>query len=169
VRPDHAYAAHQPHPYGATIKVGDMVKVDMGATFRGYLADFVRTYFVGHASTQHQEIWKHLNDVQLGLAHWMRPGMTGGQIFEHGYNEISKRLPNFPREFVGHGLGMGSHEQPRMNRVNKTVLEADTVFCLEFSYYHEGIRHHTEDTFLITENALEHWTKDTPRDLILPA
>ena len=36
---------------------------------------------------------------------------------------ISKYLDKFPREFVGHGLGLGSHEQPRMNYVNTTVLE----------------------------------------------
>jgi Xaa-Pro aminopeptidase len=166
--PAHAYAAHQPHPYGDTIKVGDMVKVDMGATYRGYLADFVRTYFVGTATKEHQEIWKRLNEAQLELAAWMKPGMTGGQIFERGYSQISKYLPHFPREFIGHGLGMGSHEQPRMNRVNKTVLEPNTVFCIELSYYHEGIRHHTEDTFLITQNALEHWTKDCPRELVVP-
>ena len=166
--PTHAYAAHQPHPYGAIIKPGDMVKVDMGATYRGYLADFVRTYFVGSATKEHQEIWKRLNEAQLELAAWMKLGMTGGQIFERLYSQLTRYLPNFPREFIGHGLGMGSHEQPRMNRVNKTVLEGNTVFCIELSYYHEGIRQHTEDTFLITDSGLEHWTKDCPRDLVLP-
>jgi len=32
----------------------------------------------------------------------------------------------------------------------------------------QGIRQHTEDTFLITDSGLEHWTKDCPRDLVLP-
>jgi len=36
-------------------------------------------------------------------------------MFERGFKLISKHLPKFPREFNGHGVGIGSHEQPRMN------------------------------------------------------
>ena len=72
---------------------------------------------------------------------------------------ISKYLENFPREFIGHGIGIGAHEEPRMNHVNKTVLEPGTVYCIEYSYYHEGVRHHTEETFLLTEDGVECWTE----------
>ena len=61
--------------------------------------------------------------------------MTGGECFERGFNHISKYLPNFPREFVGHGLGLNPHEQPRMNRVNKTVLEPDMLFMIHPNQY----------------------------------
>jgi Xaa-Pro aminopeptidase len=166
--PAHSYAAHQPYPYGHTMRSGDFVKVDMGATYRGYLGDFVRSYFIGRASERHQEIWNRLNEVQLELGAWIRPGVTGGEIFERGYNHISRYLDDFPREFVGHGLGLGSHEQPRMNRVNRTVVEPNSVICLEFSYYHEGIRHHTEDTFLVSEASVENWTAGCPRQLVVP-
>jgi Xaa-Pro aminopeptidase len=167
--PKTSFAAHSPFPTGYRAQVGDFVKVDMGAMYRGYPGDFVRSYFIGQASEKHQEIWKRLNEVQLELGAWMKPGMTGGECFEHSYDRISKHLPNFPREFVGHGLGLNPHEQPRMNRINKTVLEPDTVICLEFSYYHDGVRHHTEDTFLVKAGDVEHWTADCPRELIVPA
>jgi Xaa-Pro aminopeptidase len=49
------------------------------------------------------------------------------------------------------------------------VLEANSVVCLEFSYYHEGVRHHTEDTFLVTDSGVEFWTRDLPRELVVPA
>ena len=166
--PTNSYAAHAPFPIGATIKHGDFVKSDMGASYLGYNGDFVRSYFVGHASERQQEIWKRLNDAQLELGMSMTPGMTGGELFERGYGLISKHLDKFPREFIGHGLGIGSHEQPRMNRVNKSVLEVPAVICIEYSYYHDGVRHHTEDTFLVTEQRVENWTKDCPRDLIIP-
>ena len=55
-----------------------------------------------------------------------------------------------------------------MNRVNRTVLEPNTVVCIEYSYYHEGVRHHTEDTFLVQDDGVEHWTKACPRELIVP-
>lgn len=162
-----SFAAHSPYPIGAVIAHGDFVKVDMGASYLGYNADFVRSYFVGDTSARHQEIWKRLNEAQLELGMGLRPGMTGGEVFERGYSLISKHLPKFPREFVGHGVGIGSHEQPRMNAVNRTVLEAPAVICIEYSYYHDGCRHHTEDTFLVTEAGVENWTESCPRELIV--
>ncbi|HEX5077596.1 MAG TPA: Xaa-Pro peptidase family protein [Geminicoccaceae bacterium] len=167
--PQTSYAAHAPFPIGHAIRRGDFVKVDMGASCLGYGGDFVRSYFVGEASERQREIWQRLNEVQVELGLSLRPGVTGGEIFDRGYEKISQYLPRFPREFVGHGIGLGSHEQPRMNQVNRTVLEPNTVFCIEYSYYHDGVRHHTEDTFLVTENDVEFWTEGCPRDLIVPA
>ncbi|HZP77334.1 MAG TPA: Xaa-Pro peptidase family protein [Pseudolabrys sp.] len=166
--PKTSFAAHSPFPIGHTIKAGDFVKVDMGAMYRGYPGDFVRSYFVGHTSDRHKEIWKRLNEVQLELGAWLKPGVTGGECFERGYQHISKYLKNFPREFVAHGLGLNPHEQPRMNAVNKTVLEANTVICIEYSYYHDGVRHHTEDTFLVKADGVENWTANCPRELVVP-
>jgi Xaa-Pro aminopeptidase len=165
--PTNSFAAHSPFPRGITMQHGDFVKVDMGAQIEGYSADFVRSYFIGTASARQQEIWKRLNEVQVELGLWLKPGVTGGEIFARGYEHISRYLEKFPREFLGHGIGLGSHEQPRMNAVNRTVLEPDSVLCIEYSYYHDGVRHHTEDTFLVTADAVEHWTKDCPRDLIV--
>ena len=165
--PGTSYAAHAPFPVGAVIRRGDFVKVDMGASYRGYNGDFVRSYFVGEASQRHQEIWKRLNEVQLELGMGLRPGMTGGEVFDRGYALISKHLEKFPREFVGHGIGLGSHEQPRLNHVNRTILETPAVICIEYSYYHDGCRHHTEDTFHVTEGGVENWTEACPRDLVV--
>jgi Xaa-Pro aminopeptidase len=167
--PHNSFAAHAPFPRGYTLRRGDFVKVDMGAQVLGYSADFVRSYFIGEASERQREIWKRLNEVQVELGLWLKPGVTGGEIFARGHAHISRYLNSFPREFVGHGIGLGSHEQPRMSRVNRTVLEPDSVICIEYSYYHDGVRHHTEDTFLVTARGVEHWTADCPRDLIVPA
>jgi Xaa-Pro aminopeptidase len=166
--PKTSFAAHSPFPTGHRMQAGDFVKCDMGAMYRGYPGDFVRSYFIGHASDRHKEIWARLNEVQLELGAWLKPGLTGGECFERGYDRISKYLPNFPREFVGHGLGLNPHEQPRMNRVNRTVLEPNTVICIEYSYYHDGVRHHTEDTFLVKDSGVENWTIGCPRELVVP-
>ena len=166
---ENSFAAHDPFPRGHKIEHGGFVKVDMGANYLGYGADFVRSYFVGDAPERQKEIWKRLNEVQLELGSLLKPGLTGGEIFDKGHSMISRYLNNFPREFVAHGLGIGSHEQPRANHVNKTVLEGPAVMCIEYSYYHDGVRHHTEDTFLVTDKGVENWTANCPRDLVVPA
>jgi Xaa-Pro aminopeptidase len=166
--PKTSFAAHSPFPIGHTMQMGDFVKVDMGASYRGYPGDFVRSYFIGQTSDRHKEIWARLNEVQLELGAWLKPGVTGGECFERSYKHISKYLPNYPREFIGHGLGLNAHEQPRMNAVNRTVLEPNTVICLESSYYYDGVRHHTEDTFLVKADGVDNWTFDCPRKLVIP-
>jgi Xaa-Pro aminopeptidase len=162
-----AYAAHQLYPIDYTLKAGDFVKVDMGALVHGYSGDFVRSYFIGDASEKHIEIWRRLNDVQIEVGMWLKPGCTGGEIFQRYLDKISRYLPGYPREFVGHGIGLSPHEPPRMNRANRVELEPDTVVCLESSYYHDGVRLHTEDTFHVKSDSVEHWTEGCPRDLIV--
>ena len=93
--PQTSFAAHSPFPTGHTMQVGDFVKVDMGAMYRGYPGDFVRSYFIGHATDRHQEIWARLNEVQLELGAWLKPGVTGGECFERGYDHISRYLNEF--------------------------------------------------------------------------
>jgi hypothetical protein len=45
----------------------------------------------------------------------------------------------------------------------------DSVVYQQFlSYYHEGVRHHTEDTFLVRDDGVEFWTRNCPRELIVP-
>ena len=34
--------------------------------------------------------------------------VTGGELFDRYYTTISKHLDNYPREFIGHGIGLGS-------------------------------------------------------------
>ncbi|MGH8618433.1 MAG: M24 family metallopeptidase [Burkholderiales bacterium] len=165
--PGTSFAAHNLFPTGHVMQHGDFVRCDMGALVFGYPADFVRCYFIGEASERHQDIWLRLNEVQMELVHWIKPGVTAGEIFERGYNNISKHLDGFPREFIGHGIGHATHEQPKMSRSSKVVIEPNTTVCLEFSYYHDGVRHHTEDTMLIQESGNEWWTKDCPRELIV--
>jgi Xaa-Pro aminopeptidase len=164
-----SYSVHNPFPVGYTLKEGDFVRVDMGANYRGYFADFARSYFLGHSSRRQQEIHDALAlpQVELGLS--LKPGMTGDDIYHLGMKMYRKGLPECAREFIGHGLGLASHEQPRMNAGNVSVLEAGTVVCLENSYYHEGCRHHYEDTFLVKDKGVEHWSADCPHDFIVPA
>lgn len=162
------YAAHSPYPIDYTLRRGDFAKVDMGALIRGYPADFVRSYYLGECSQRQKDVYRWLNDAQLELGFSLAPGMTGGEVFERGHQLISQHLQKFPREFVAHGLGLGTHEEPRCNAVNQTVLEAGTVICVEYSYYSDGVRFHTEDTFLVEDTGVQHWTAELSRELVVP-
>ena len=163
------FAANACFPTGHLLKAGEFLRVDMGASCLGYGADFVRCYFLGNCTPRQRDVWKWLNEVEMEIGLAIRPGETGGEIYARGVKAIGKYLDKFPREFIGHGIGLVSNEEPRMHAGNRVEVEPGTVFCTEFSYYLEGgVRLHTEDMYLITEEGVEMLTGDCPRELVVP-
>jgi Xaa-Pro aminopeptidase/Xaa-Pro dipeptidase len=163
------YAANARFLTGYPLKLGDFLRVDMGASYLGYGADFVRSYVLGEPTKTQRDAWKHLVDVELELGHSIHVGEKGGEIYARGVRMIEKYLPRFPREFVGHGIGLVFNEQPRMNAGNGVPIEPDTVYCAELSYYLEdGVRLHVEDMFLLTDSGIEMLTRACPHDLAIP-
>lgn len=163
------YAANARFQTGYVLKPGDFLRADMGASYLGYGADFVRCYVLGSPTKRQQEVWSRLVEAEIALGQSTRVGETGDEIYQRGTREIGKHLDRFPREFVGHGIGLVFNEEPRMSAGNRVPIEAGTVFCTELSYYLEdGVRLHVEDMFLITESGVEMLTRDCPRNLAIP-
>jgi Xaa-Pro aminopeptidase len=162
------YAANARFCTGYRLKPGDFLRADMGASYLGYGADFVRCYILGSPTQRQHDVWSWLVDAEIELANSIRIGETGGEIYARGVRLIEKHLNKFPREFVGHGIGLVFNEEPRMNAGNRTPVEAGTVFCTELSHYLEdGVRLHVEDMYVITEAGIEMITRDCPRDLAI--
>jgi len=163
------YAANARFQTGYALKPGDFFRTDMGASYLGYGADFVRSYVLGLPTKRQQEVWSRLVEAEIALGQSVRIGETGDEIYQRGTREIGRHLDRFPREFVGHGIGLVFNEEPRMSAGNRVPIEAGTVFCAELSYYVEnGVRLHVEDMFLMTEDGVEMLTRDCPRDLTVP-
>jgi Xaa-Pro aminopeptidase len=163
------YAANARFLTGYALRAGDFLRADLGASWLGYGADFVRCYVLGKPSKRQAEVWSRLVEAELDLGHSIRIGETGGDIHARGTDAIGRHLEKFPREFVGHGLGLVFNEEPRMNAGNAVQVEAGTVYCTELSYYlDDGVRLHVEDMFLITEAGTELLTRDCPRELEIP-
>ena len=53
----------------------------MGAMYRGYPGDFVRSYFIGRRERPAEGNLGAANEVQLELGAWLKPGVTGGECF----------------------------------------------------------------------------------------
>ena len=66
---------------------------------------------------------------------------------------------------VARGYAAGDGPPDELQLVQQA---APAVICIEYSYYHDGVRHHTEDTFLVTDKGVENWTANCPRELVVP-
>ena len=124
-------------PTDRLLQVGDLVMTDIGARYRGYVADGGRGFTFGPASAAKMAIVAaSVRAVEVGLAA-ARPGMLGAElnaviqksIVDSGYEQYSSEARGHG---TGHGTGMDpEEEQPMINPGNKTVLQENMVFTLK--------------------------------------
>lgn len=116
---------------------GDLVKVDVSASWDGYCADMARCYVVGGA-TAAPKAQLLVEAAERALAcgiDAMRVGNRLGDISAAIQQEIEKSGYSVVRDFCGHGIGRRMHEEPEIPNYGRAGigprLEVGMVFALE--------------------------------------
>ena len=94
------------------IKEGDIVKVDVGARFRGYNGDSARTFAVGKVS---DEALKLISVTEQSFYEAMKVATAGNRIGDIGHAVESFVISHgfsVVKDFTGHGVGAELHEEP---------------------------------------------------------
>ena len=94
------------------LKEGDIVKIDTGATYRGYVGDSARTIPVGKVSAEAMKLievtrnsfFKGVEQVQAGNRIGDIGAAIDGYVVENGFSTVKR--------YVGHGVGEDMHEAP---------------------------------------------------------
>jgi Xaa-Pro aminopeptidase len=153
-----------PHarPSQRKLRRNEFVVVDMGAILGHYCSDLTRTVYLGRP-TQRARLWHAaVREAQQAAAAALRPGATAGSIDEAARAVLRKSsLDGLFSHSTGHGLGLEVHEEPRLGRGGKAILEEGNVVTIEPGVYaagYGGIR--IEDDYLITGRGAERLTKD---------
>ena len=93
---------------------GDIVKIDVGARFRGYNGDSARTYPVGKVS---DEALKLISVTERSFDEAMKFARAGCRIGDIGFaveNFVISNGFSVVKEYVGHGVGAELHEDPQI-------------------------------------------------------
>ncbi len=96
------------------IKDGDIVKVDVGARYRGYNGDSARTFPVGKVS---EEALRLISVTEKSFYEAMKFARAGCRIGDIGHAVESFVISNgfsVVRDYVGHGVGAKLHEEPEV-------------------------------------------------------
>ena len=96
------------------LKEGDIVKVDVGARFRGYNGDSARTFPVGKVS---DEALRLISVTEKSFYEAMKVAKAGNRIGDIGHAVESFVISNgfsIVRDYVGHGVGADLHEDPEI-------------------------------------------------------
>ena len=96
------------------IREGDIVKVDVGARFRGYNGDSARTFPVGKVS---DEALKLISVTEGSFYEAMKVARHGNRIGDIGAaveNFVISNGFSIVKAYVGHGIGSSLHEDPQI-------------------------------------------------------
>ena len=96
------------------IKEGDIVKVDVGARYRGYNGDSARTFAVGKVS---DEALRLISVTEQSFYEAMKVAKAGNRVGDIGHAIESFVISNgfsVVKEYVGHGVGAQLHEDPQV-------------------------------------------------------
>ena len=96
------------------LREGDIVKIDVGARYRGYNGDSARTYPVGKVS---DEALRLISVTERSFYEAMKFAKAGCRVGDLGFAVESFVISNgfsVVRDFVGHGVGAQLHEEPEV-------------------------------------------------------
>lgn len=150
------------------IEKNDLITIDFGCYYQGYVSDMTRTFAIGDPGEKLKEIYEIVLQAQLKVIEAAKPGITGIEldavardyIASYGYKEAFGHS-------TGHGIGLEIHEGPNVSfRANKAFVPGN-IITDEPGIYLPGIGGvRIEDDLLITSTGNEVLTK-APKELII--
>ncbi len=94
------------------IKDGDIVKVDVGAYYKGFHGDSANTYGVGTLSDEAKKIMSITKEAFYKGIEFAKPDMRLGDIGAAIQRYAEENGCSVVRKYVGHGIGSELHESP---------------------------------------------------------
>jgi methionyl aminopeptidase len=122
-------------PRDQVIREGDLISIDLGATWKGYVGDSAVTFVVGQPTDEQQRLidvtreslWVGIRAARAGVKLGVVSNAIGTYIESHGYGVV--------RQYVGHGVGRQMHEEPQVPNYGPpdrgVVLRKGMVLALE--------------------------------------
>ena len=144
------------------IQDGDLVIVDLGATYQFYRSDMTRTFIAGKPTEKHKKIYETVKAAQNKAFEAIKPKIAAKLVDAVARHVIeAEGFGEFFVHGLGHGVGLEVHEPPVLSPSSKDVLAIGNVVTNEPGIYvpnFGGVR--IEDTVIVTENGAEKLTSD---------
>jgi Xaa-Pro dipeptidase len=151
--------AANPHasPSDRKLQPGDLLVVDWGAGYEGYISDLTRTFAVEDVDEECRKIHKIVQEANAAGRAAGRPGVPCAAVDKATRDVIEQAgYGVYFTHRTGHGIGMEGHEEPYMRGDNMQLLEPGMAYTVEPGIYlpnRNGVR--IEDNVVITETGAD--------------
>jgi Xaa-Pro aminopeptidase len=93
---------------------GDILSLDSGGNYKGYIGDLCRMAILGEPDSELQDLLAEVEEIQQAARKPIRAGARGGEIFASAGEVLRRSSHGNLLDFVAHGMGLISHEAPRL-------------------------------------------------------
>jgi len=101
-------------PDGRILKEGDIISLDVGINYKGYLSDAAVTISIGRIAPG---LKKLIEVTRNSLTEGIKQARIDNRVSDISYaiqNYVEKNGFSVVRQFVGHGIGFDLHEEPQI-------------------------------------------------------
>jgi len=158
-----------PHasPTERKLQAGDMLVVDWGAAYNGYMSDLTRTFAVGKIDDEFKKIHQIVQEANAAGRATGKPGVPCAKVDIATREVIEKSgYGKYFTHRTGHGIGMEGHEDPYIRSDNMQLLEPGMAYTIEPGIYlpnRNGVR--VEDDVVVTEKGVD-VLSNMPREIM---
>ena len=150
---------------------GEIMSIDSGGNYHGYIGDICRMAIQGEPDAELNDLLAEIEQIQRAGFKAVRAGAMGREIYAAAEPLVKKSKHHNNLEFLAHGMGMVSHEAPRLTDRGPVPypaadanipLEAGEVVSVETTLKHPArgfIK--LEDTVVVTESGHEIYGEGT--------
>jgi Xaa-Pro aminopeptidase len=160
-----AGASHNRAPSDQRWEKGDVLSVDSGGNYHGYIGDVARMGVAGEPDAELVDLLAEVEAIEQASMKPIRAGVLGSEIYAAADAVLHKSKLHNHTHFLAHGMGLVSHEAPRLTNSGPVPydaydatrpLETGMVVSVETTLQHprRGFIK-LEDTVIVQPNGFE--------------
>ena len=157
--------SHNRAPSGQQLEEGDVISIDSGGNYRGYIGDLSRMAVLGEPDSELRDLLGEVEEIQQAARRVIRRGVKGGDIIASGEAAVRSSPHRAVLDFTAHGIGLVSHEAPRLTATGPVPyppydanrpLETGMVISVETALLHPARGYiKLEDTLIVSADGWE--------------
>jgi Xaa-Pro aminopeptidase len=144
---------------------GDILSLDSGGNYHGYIGDLCRMAIQGEPDAELEDMLGDIEEIQRAAFKPIKAGAVGSEVYQSAEARQSKSKYHNNIHFLAHGMGLVSHEAPRLTAAGpvpyddydaKRPLERGMVISVETTLAHpqRGFIK-LEDTVVVTDKGFD--------------
>jgi len=157
-----------PHaiPTERKLASGDLLIIDWGARFNGYISDITRSFAIGLIQDEFKDLSQIIEKANHDARIIVQKDTTSDQVDDTARKIIANA--GYGKFFVhrtGHGIGLEAHEEPYIQEGNQMRLNNGMVFTIEPGIYLPGKGGIRIEDDVVIENGKATTITSFPREL----
>jgi Xaa-Pro dipeptidase len=142
-------------PTDRVVQEGEPILCDLAPRSRGYWGDSCNTIFLGEPGAAFEKLYSTTERAVEVVRETLRAGISAAE-FDRAVRSVFERAGVSNPIHVGHGIGTGVHEWPRIVPDQDVTLEPNMVVMVEPGAYEPGVGGvRLEWMYLVTESGNE--------------